>query len=138
MASHGTTGAAELLARTRDGVLLYGLTPPRATTTSEQADAVAAAALTRLRSVQVDGLVLYDVDAEADRSSTPRPFPFMPMMDPGVFLERHLAGWPGPVLVYRAVSKYTGPAACWAEPTTGSHLRRGRAERGRRLPCRRC
>ena len=99
--------AAQLLARTRDGVLLYGLTPPRGTTTPEQADAVAEAALVRLRSVQVDGLILYDVDAEADRSSTPRPFPFMPMLDPAVFLDRHLGGWAGPVVVYRAVGKYT-------------------------------
>ena len=108
MASAETTGAAQLLARSRDGVLLYGLTPPRGTTTPEQADAVAAAALSRLRSAQVDGLILYDVDAEADRSSTPRPFPFMPIMDPAVFLDRHLAGWAGPVVVYRAVGKYTG------------------------------
>src|SRR4029079_15930017 len=108
MASVETAGAAQLLARTRDGVLLYGLTPPRGTTTPEQADAIAEVALARLRSVQVDGLILYDVDAEADRSSTPRPFPFMPMMDPAVFLDRHLAGWAGPVIVYRAVGKYTG------------------------------
>jgi hypothetical protein len=108
MASTETSRAAKLLARTRDGVLLYGLTPPRGTTTPEQADAVAGAALARLRSVQVDGLILYDVDAEADRSSTPRPFPFMPMMDPAVFLDRHLAGWAGAVVVYRAVGKYTG------------------------------
>src|SRR4051795_244825 len=103
-----TATAAELLARTRDGVLLHGLTPPRQTTTPEQADTVAAAALNRLRSEQVDGLILYDVDAEADRSQAPRPFPFMPMMDPAVFLDRHLAGWAGPVVVYRAVGKYTG------------------------------
>ena len=100
--------AAQLLAGTRDGVLLYGLTPPRGTSTPEQADAVAGAALARLRSVQVDGLILYDVDAEADRCSTPRPFPFMPMMDPAVFLDCHLAAWAGPVVVYRAVGKYTG------------------------------
>jgi hypothetical protein len=100
--------AAELLARTREGVLLYGLTPPRATTTPDQADAVAEATLTRLRSVQVDGLVLYDVDAEADRAATPRPFPFMPMMDPARFLDRHLGGWEGPAVVYRAVAKYSG------------------------------
>src|SRR5919199_2563588 len=108
MASAETTLAAQLLARSRDGVLLYGLTPPRVTTTPEQADAVAEAALTRLRSVQVDGLILYDVDAEADRSSTPRPFPFMPMMDPADFFDQHLSGWAGPVVVYRAVGKYTG------------------------------
>lgn len=102
------TKAAQLLARAREGVLLYGLTPPRGTTTPEQADAVAVATLSRLRSVQIDGLILYDVDAEADRSSTPRPFPFMPMMDPAVFLDRHLGGWAGPVVVYRAVGKYAG------------------------------
>jgi hypothetical protein len=108
MASARTTGTAQLLARTRDGALLYGLTPPRGTITPEQADAVAETALARLRSVQVDGLILYDVDAEADRSSAPRPFPFMPIMDPAVFLDRHLAGWAAPVVVYRAVGKYTG------------------------------
>ena len=100
--------AAELLARARDGVLLYGLTPPRQTSTPDQADSIAAAALTRLRSVQVDGLVLYDVDAEADRTDAPRPFPFMPMMDPAHFLDRHLTDWAGPVIVYRAVGKYPG------------------------------
>ena len=47
------------------------------------------------------------MDAEADRSSAPRPFPFMPMMDPAVFLDRHLTGWAGPAIVYRAVGKYT-------------------------------
>jgi hypothetical protein len=31
----------------------------------------------------------------------------MPMMDPAVFLDRHLSGWAGPVVVYRAVGKYT-------------------------------
>ncbi|MER7570143.1 5,10-methylenetetrahydrofolate reductase [Streptomyces sp. NPDC097941] len=108
MASPETVTAAELMDRTRDGVLLFGLTPPRQTTTPEQADAVAAAALTRLRSVQVDGLILYDVDAEADRTEAPRPFPFMPMMDPAHFLDGHLADWAGPVIVYRAVGKYTG------------------------------
>src|SRR3954454_4549725 len=108
MASAETATAAELLARTRDGVLLYGLTPPRQTSTPDQADSIAAAALTRLRSVQVDGLILYDVDAEADRSQAPRPFPFMPMMDPAHFLDHHLTDWAGPVIVYRAVGKYTG------------------------------
>src|SRR3989442_1583051 len=108
MASPETVTAVELMDRTRDGVLLFGLTPPRQTTTPEQADAIAAATLTRLRSVQVDGLILYDVDAEADRTEAPRPFPFMPMMDPAHFLDGHLADWAGPVIVYRAVGKYTG------------------------------
>lgn len=108
MASVETTTAAELLARTRDGVLLYGLTPPRKSSTTDQAESIASAALARLEKVDIDGLILYDVDAEADRTEAPRPFPFMPMMDPASFLEEHLARWAGPVIVYRAVGKYTG------------------------------
>jgi len=56
-----------------DGVLLYGLAPPRLTTAPERADEIAAATLTRLETVGVDGLILYDVDTESVRSPDPRP-----------------------------------------------------------------
>lgn len=87
-------------------MLLYGLTPPKQTTSPERADEIAGATLTRLDTVGVDGLILYDVDAESDRSPDPRPFPFLPMMDPADFHARHLSAWEGPVVVYRAVGKY--------------------------------
>jgi hypothetical protein len=87
--------AAQLLERTADGVLLYGLTPPRLATIAERADEIARATLARLASVELDGLILYDVDAEADRSPDPRPFPFMPMMDPATFHDRHLSEMAG-------------------------------------------
>ena len=50
------------------GVLLYGITPPSLTTTPERADEIAKATLQRLDSVALDGLIIYDVDAESDRS----------------------------------------------------------------------
>jgi hypothetical protein len=109
MLSAGSS-AAELLRRAGDGVLLYGLTPPREQTSPERADEIAATTLNRLSTVELDGLVLYDVDAEADRSPGLRPFPFMPMMDPALFYDAHLSGWRGPVIVYRAVAKYTETA----------------------------
>ena len=87
-------------------MLLFGMTPPRLTTTPEQADEIARATLTRLSGVDLDGLIVYDVDSESDRSSDPRPFPFMPMMDPVEFVDRHLSGWAGPLVIYRAVGKY--------------------------------
>jgi len=88
------------------GVLFYGVTPPRLATEPERADEIAAVTLGRLAALDLDGLIVYDVDAESDRSAQDRPFPFMPMMDPAVFLERHLTGWAGPAIVYRAVGKY--------------------------------
>ena len=107
MARDEVTAASDLLRRAEHGLLLYGMTPPRVTTTSERADEIAAATVTRLESVNPDALIIYDVDAEADRSTQPRPFPFMPMMDPAEFAGRHLSGWTGPLVIYRAVGKYT-------------------------------
>src|SRR6201747_507358 len=106
MARGVTDPATELLRRAEHGVLLYGMTPPRLTTTPERADEIAQATLTRLEGVDPDGLIIYDVDSESDRSSAPRPFPFMPMMDPAEFADRHLSGWAGPLVIYRAVGKY--------------------------------
>jgi hypothetical protein len=60
----------------------------------------------RLRPLDLDGLVLYDIDDESDRNSDERPFPFLPTMDPADYLERHLAGLTVPTVVYRVAGKY--------------------------------
>lgn len=121
--SRGEDGAArELLARAEHGLLVYGITPPSLTTTPERADEVAQATLARLDPLPLDALIVYDVDAESDRSPDSRPFPFMPMMDPADFVDRHLSGWTRPVVVYRAVGKY-------AEAELGRWLGEADAER---------
>jgi len=102
----GEGSAQQLLQRAERGVLLYGITPPSLTTTPERTHEIAQAMLDRLEPVALDGLIVYDVDAESDRSADERPFPFMPMMDPADFVEQHLSGWTRPVVVYRAVGKY--------------------------------
>ena len=63
----------------------------------------------RLRALELDGLVLYDIDDESDRNPDERPFPFLPTMDPAEYLSRHLDDWNIPVVVYRAVGKYAEP-----------------------------
>lgn len=102
----GDGSAADLLRRAERGVLLHGITPPSRTTDPPRIDEIAAATLARLSPVGLDGLIVYDVDGEDGRSPQERPFPFMPMMDPADYVERHLSGWTGPVVVYRAVGKY--------------------------------
>ncbi|MEI2778395.1 MAG: 5,10-methylenetetrahydrofolate reductase [Tetrasphaera sp.] len=86
--------------------LLFGVTPPRASVTREQVEQIAQATLARLDGMTLDGLVLYDLDDESDRTEEVRPFPYLPTMDPADFLTRGLAGWGGPVIVYRSVGKY--------------------------------
>ncbi len=86
--------------------MFFALTPPRLTTEPEQAAQIAAKTLERLRHVDIDGLVLYDIDDESDRNPEERPFPFLPTMDPADYLARDLVGLDVPAIVYRAVSKY--------------------------------
>ncbi len=86
--------------------LLYAVTPPRLSAGPEQTRQIAEVTLERLSTVQVDGLVLYDIDDESDRNPDERPFPFLPTMDPAHFLTRDLAELSVPAIVYRAVSKY--------------------------------
>jgi hypothetical protein len=86
--------------------LLFAVTPPKLTTTPEEAAEIARVTLERLRSLPIDGLVLYDIDEESDRNPEERPFPFLPTMDPADYLARDLAALEVPAIVYRAVGKY--------------------------------
>ena len=88
------------------GFLLFALTPPRLTSAGDRAQEIADATIARLRHLDLDGLVLYDIADEAARNPMERPFPFMPTLDPAHFLADNLTSWSGPVIVYRAVGKY--------------------------------
>ncbi|HTU13662.1 MAG TPA: methylenetetrahydrofolate reductase [Solirubrobacterales bacterium] len=91
----------------RGEFLLFALTPPRSSTTPEEAQEIADATVARLEHLGLDGLILYDIDDEGDRNPEERPFPFLPTMDPADYLERNLKSWHSPVVVYRATAKYT-------------------------------
>jgi hypothetical protein len=86
--------------------LLFAVTPPRLTTSPQEAAEIARITLERLRGLAIDGLVLYDIDDESDRNPDERPFPFLPTMDPADYLARDLARLEVPAIVYRAVGKY--------------------------------
>jgi hypothetical protein len=89
------------------GVLLFGITPPRLSTTPERIREITAATLARLDALDVDGLTLYDIDDESDRNPEERPFPYLPTMDPATYHAEFLGEWNRPAVIYRCVGKYT-------------------------------
>lgn len=100
----------------RGEFLLFALTPPRRASSPEKSQEIADVTLERLRALDLDGLVLYDIDDESDRNPEERPFPFLPTMDPAEYLSRHLDELKVPVVVYRAVGKYVEPQLrAWLE-----------------------
>lgn len=75
-------------------VLLYGTTPPRASAPPERVQIAAERLAERVAGLPLDGLVVYDVQDESGRTSEPRPFPFLPTIEPPVYaaLLRQLTG----------------------------------------------
>jgi len=63
--------------------------------------------LARLGSLPVDGLIVYDIQDETERVSTPRPFPFLPTLNPEVYAHQHLRRLAAPKIVYRCVNRDT-------------------------------
>ena len=55
----------------------------------------------------VDGLIVYDIQDEAERVSVPRPFPFLPTLPPEVYAHDHLGSLAVPKIVYRCVNRDT-------------------------------
>jgi 5,10-methylenetetrahydrofolate reductase len=91
----------------KSGVCLYGFAPPKQATPSDELEAIVAQQSTRLRALPVDGLIVYDIQDETDRVSTPRPFPFLPTLNPEVYAHEHLGGLAVPKIVYRCVNRDT-------------------------------
>src|SRR6185436_13643063 len=55
----------------------------------------------------LDGLIVYDIQDEGERVSTPRPFPFLPTLNPEVYAYEHLRDLEVPKIVYRCVNRDT-------------------------------
>ena len=95
-----------LITERRGGILLFGVTPPKVSTSPADRDRIAGLTLQRLAPLDLDGLILYDIDDESDRVADDRPFPFLSTVDPAQYYAENLGEWSKPVIVYRAVGKY--------------------------------
>lgn len=87
------------------GVYFVGTTPPRATTTDEQVDEIADKLLERLKPVDYDGLIVYDIQDESARTDKPRPFPFMGTRDPRMYTQVLSNKSKRPIITYKSVSQ---------------------------------
>jgi len=89
------------------GILLYGMTPPKANLTDEELSVIASTQVSRIKDLPIDGLVLYDIQDESDRTDMKRPFPFIKTLDSCQYAKNYLDhAFKFPVIVYRAVGKY--------------------------------
>jgi len=95
------------IAARQAGICLYGFAPPKQATPPDRLAAIVAQQIARIESLRVDGLIVYDVQDEAERIATPRPFPFLPTLDPDIYAHRYLGPLAIPKIIYRSVSRDT-------------------------------
>jgi 5,10-methylenetetrahydrofolate reductase len=93
--------------RKESGVLLYGITPPKAETTSEKVSEMAEKSLNILCSLDIDALVVYDVQDESARTTEERPFPFSNALDPFEYTSQYLQRLEIPKIIYRPAGKFS-------------------------------
>lgn len=89
------------------GILLYGISPPKAQCTPEKLQEIAAKGLSILRTLDIDALVVYDLQDEAERTTEERPFPFVSCLDPHVYASEYLHELSIPKIIYRPAGKFT-------------------------------
>ncbi len=104
-------------------VMLYGATPPRADAPPERIDAAADRLAKRARALPLDGLLIYDVQDESDRTNEPRPFPFLPTIESRVYAHMLQERIGMPVISYKAVTNMT--EATWEEWLTETQQQYG-------------
>src|SRR5258706_7671701 len=94
----------------KETVLLNGRTRAGQGPPEDQGSAAAEKLGARLATLPADGLVVYDIQDEAGRTSEPRPFPFTGTIDPRAY-SRLLAKRLGiPAITYKSLGEMTEPA----------------------------
>lgn len=105
------------------GIILYGITPPKINHTEEEIKDIAKKHIDRISKLNVDGLVLYDIQDESDRTDEKRPFPFIKTINPCEYSKNYLQELKTPRVVYRAVGNYTAEKfTTWLKETTQTQV----------------
>ena len=94
----------DAIERREAGLLTYGITPPKRSYPPDKRSRVAATQSERIRALPIDGLVVYDLQDESDRTSQERPFPFVETIDPVEYAYEDLREVTAPKVVYRCVA----------------------------------
>ena len=102
--------------RRRDGLRFYGLTPPKRGQDPDKVRGIAERQSRRIAALAPDGLILYDLQDEAGRTETARPFPFLPTLEPLDYSRDYLAALDVPRVLYKCVGNQTAAELlAWAD-----------------------
>lgn len=91
----------------QSGLLFFSLTPPKVTTDSERVHTISQNQCKSLGKANIDGLILYDIQDEADRIDKERTFNFVRTIAPEVYARECLNTLNVPKIIYKSIANQT-------------------------------
>lgn len=91
----------------KNGILLYGLTPPKITNSDEKIQRISNKQKNYLKDKNIDGIVLYDIQDESDRIQKERPFPFIQTIEPSLYWRKYWQEFDKNCVLYQVVGNHT-------------------------------
>lgn len=91
----------------QNGIITYGITPPKLNTPEEKMIEITRRHIERINKLKIDGLVIYDIQEEAERNEDNRPFPYLPTADSYEYCKSYLEDLKVAKIIYRCVGKYS-------------------------------
>ncbi len=98
---------SDKIKRKEAGIVLYGMTPPKENTDLLKVREIAGKHLNRIRNLEIDGIVLYDIQDESVRNEDARPFPFLPTFEPQQYSNDFLTDLELPKVLFQCVGKHS-------------------------------
>ncbi len=97
----------EKIAARENGLLLYSFAPPKITTAAEKLQTIAEKQINRINNLAIDGLILYDIQDESERTNEQRTFPFIQTVPPEEYFRYYLNGIKVPGIIYKSIANQT-------------------------------
>ena len=95
----------EKIKNKKSGILLYGIVPPKISSTPEDLARLSELRSQRINGCECDGIIIYDLQDESARTQQKRTFEFSDTIDPAIYYEQYLRT-DKEAIIYRAVGKY--------------------------------
>lgn len=97
----------EKILQKKGGLVFYSFAPPKTLTEESKIRALAERHIGHFSNLDIDGLILYDIQDEATRTTKERTFPFIPTITPEDYSKNHLSVLNVPKIIYKSIANHT-------------------------------
>lgn len=97
----------EKIINKQPGLVFYSLSPPKWNTPVDKVAIIADKQIERISKMPIDGLIIYDIQDELQRTDKERPFAFTATLTPEFYAKNYLTSLKVPKVIYKSIANMT-------------------------------